>query len=50
MLINHHDKVCELLNINDSNSIKPLTIKDVINPVRDIINDAGVLDAFNWRK
>lgn len=50
MLINHHDKVCELLNINDPNSIEPLTIKDVINPVRDIINDAGVLDAFNWRE
>jgi tRNA (uracil-5-)-methyltransferase len=50
MLTKYHDKVCQLLNIEDSNSINPLTINDVMNPVRDIINDAGVLDAFNWRE
>lgn len=50
MLKKHHDKVCKILGVVDPNSIEPLTIKDVMNPVRDIINDAGVLDAFNWRE
>ncbi|GAV27712.1 hypothetical protein PMKS-001180 [Pichia membranifaciens] len=50
MLKKHHDKVCQILGIEDPQSIEPLTIKDVMNPVRDLINDAGVLDAFNWRQ
>ena len=50
MLKKHHDKVCQILGIEDPQSIEPLTIKDVMNPVRDLINDAGVLDAFNWRE
>lgn len=49
MLKKHHKKVCKLLDV-DPDTIEPLTIKDVMNPVRDIINDAGVLDAFNWRE
>ncbi|KAG0680287.1 tRNA(m5U54)methyltransferase [Pichia californica] len=50
MLKNHHEKVCQILGIKDFKSIEPLTINDIINPVRDIINDVGVLDAFNWRE
>lgn len=49
MLQNHHDQVCSLLGIENTEEIEPLSIKDVENPVRDILNDAGVLDAFNWR-
>lgn len=50
MLLKYHLKVCQILEIEDPNSIEPLTINDVMNPVRDIINDSGVLDAFNWRE
>lgn len=50
MLKKHHDKVCQILGVEDPQSMEPLTIKDVMNPVRDLINDAGVLDAFNWRE
>lgn len=45
MLETHQGKVKELIGEDVD-----VTIKDVINPVRDIINDAGVKDAFNWRE
>lgn len=45
MLATHHKKVCEVLGYETE-----ISLKDVINPVRDIINDAGVKDAFNWRE
>lgn len=49
MLVEHHEKVCALLGC-DAKETPYLTVKDVLNPVRDIINDDGVLDAFNWRE
>ena len=49
MLHDHHEKICALLDFPvDTTEI--FTIKDVLNPVRDIINDVGVLDAYNWRE
>lgn len=40
------DKINELTGLNKEEWL----INDVINPVRDIINDKGILDAFNWRE
>lgn len=49
MLATHHSKICEILEV-DPETTEPLTINDVVNPVRDIINDVGVKNAFNWRE
>lgn len=49
LLETHKLEIEELLSENFSKDNNEITIKDVENPVRDIINDAGVLDAFNSR-